>query len=256
MPYRAPCQSHVWYLPFLNNQTVQINPPRTYRYALDSVFITGTGTGVGKTTIATGLARALKRRGTNVGVMKPFAAGIPDGTKFGSPDVRMLMEASGVTDKISLVNPHFYPVPASPYTASRNHGSTADIDITHDSFREISKIHDTVIVEGIGGIMTPILEDYFVYDIIKRLDLCAILVTRNAIGAINHTLMSARICGDEGIQVRGIIINAIDDGYDPGVLASELGDLTKLDILGTVPKIDHTDYDVISEHVAHMLIQL
>lgn len=217
---------------------------------MDSFFIAGTDTDVGKTWITVGLARTLKKNGLDVGVMKPFAAGIPDGTPFQSSDVRHLMEAAGVSDDVSLVNPQFYPIPASPYTAGINLGSNVDVGLVLKSYEKLIHIHDMVLVEGMGGIMTPILKDYFVYDLIRKLDIPVILIARNRIGTINHTLMSAKICRDCGITIRGIIINDIDEGYATSDLKRDLEALTGVAVLGVIPNIDAFDYDVLATTVA------
>lgn len=199
--------------------------------------MTGTDTGVGKTVITCGMARMLSNRGTDVGVMKPFASGIPDGTPYNTADVRMLMDSARVVDPVDLVNPQFYPLPASPYTAYRE-GHGVNFDLVVESFLRLADMHDIMLVEGIGGVMTPLSPGYFLYDIIKRLKLDTILVTSNRLGAINHVLMSASICRHYGVAIRGIIINCIDDGYEPAALRGDLEALTGLGVLATIPKID------------------
>ena len=220
---------------------------------MDSFFIAGTDTDVGKTVITAGLARALQKQGLNVGVMKPFAAGIPDGTIHRTVDVRCIMEAAKTSDDVQLVNPQFYPIPASPYTAQQNLNSEINIPLVIESFLEISRRHDLVLVEGMGGVMTPILKDYFVCDLIQQMAIPAILITRNRIGAINHVLMSAKMCRDYKIPIRGIIINDSDDGYPTDELSRDLKNLTGLDILGVVPKIHSQDYDVLSRTIQDVI---
>jgi len=217
---------------------------------LDSLFISGTDTGVGKTVVTVGLARALRRRGFDVGVMKPFAAGIPDGTRFQTGDVRRIMEAAGVSDDVRLVNPQFYPVPAAPYTARQNLNSEVDIPLVLESFSRLSGSHDLVLVEGMGGIMAPILRDYFVCDLIRDMKTPAILVARTRVGTISHTLMSAKICRDSGVTVRGIVINDIDDGYPPSELKRDLEDLAGLPVLGIIPRVPSPDCDAVSDAVS------
>ncbi len=217
---------------------------------MDSIFIAGTDTGVGKTVVTAGLARALWRQGRDVGVMKPFAAGVPDGTRYRTEDVRRIMEAAGVSDDTGLVNPQFYPIPASPYTAMQNLGGRVDIPLVLESFAELSDSHDLVLVEGMGGIMTPILRDYFVYHLMRDLKIPAVLVTRTRVGTINHTLMSARICRDSGIPVRGVIINDIDEGYPRGELKRDLEALAGLPVLGVIPRVPSLDYDALSDAVS------
>ena len=225
---------------------------------MDSVFVAGTDTGVGKTAVAAGLARALKRRGVDVGVMKPFAAGVPDGTAYRTADVRRLMEAAGVRDDVGQVNPQFYPVPASPYTAGRNLGLEVDVPRVLESFSRLSGSHETVVVEGMGGVMTPILGDYFVYDLVRDLGTPMILVTGTRVGSINHALMSARVCRDGGVTIRGIVVNdGVDGGagegagrYPAGELRRDLEALTGIQVRGVVPRAPSQDPDALCDAVS------
>lgn len=216
---------------------------------MDSVFITGTDTDVGKTVFTCGLARALSNSGVNVGVMKPFASGIPDGTPYNTADVRMLVDAARVDDPISLVNPQYYPIPLSPYTAYKL-GHEVDVDVVVDSFLKLADAHDVVLVEGIGGVMTPLLPGYLLCDMIKRINLHTLVVTRNRIGAINHVLMSVKACEDCGIAIRGLVINCIDDGYEPAALRADLEDLTGHPVLGTIPRLESLDPEILSDAVS------
>ncbi len=171
---------------------------------MDSIFITGTDTGVGKTALTAGLARALRRRGVSVGVMKPYASGIPDGTPYRTRDVRLIMEAAGMDEgDVGLVNPMFYPKPTSPYSATLGKDGSdgddhRDVDVVLDAFDKLAKRYDVVIVEGIGGVMTPIHEDYFVCDLAEDMGIPAVLVTTTRMGAVNHAVMSAEMFNMEG----------------------------------------------------------
>jgi dethiobiotin synthetase len=84
---------------------------------LKSLFITGTDTDVGKTYITSGLAITLRKMGIDIGVMKPFAAGIAQKKGYKSEDVEILCKSAQIHDPENLVNPQFFPIPASPYTA-------------------------------------------------------------------------------------------------------------------------------------------
>jgi len=83
---------------------------------LKSLFITGTDTDVGKTYITSGLAITLRKMGIDIGVMKPFAAGIAQEKGYKSEDVEILCKSAQIHDAENLVNPQFFPIPASPYT--------------------------------------------------------------------------------------------------------------------------------------------
>lgn len=268
---------------------------------MESIFIAGSDTCVGKTCITVGIARALKHKGVNVGVMKPFAStdvdvdfdddevakilakmsprdrgftiiGKTGRTKLDSVflawDVQQIMEAADMPTKdivaVRRVNPQFYPVATSPYTASKNFGFDVDIDLVLNSFDTLKQKYDLVVVEGIGGVMTPILNNYFVYDLVHELDISMILVIRNRIGAINHTLLSVAACKQKGILIKGVIINSVTDPidnddacniqYNPDTLKDDLEDLlVDIPVIGIIPftrKLDpDTLADLISSHI-------
>ena len=206
---------------------------------LKSLFITGTDTDVGKTYVTAGLAVSLRNMGIDVGVMKPFAAGIPQKKGFKSEDLEILANAAQVNDSESLLNPQFFPIPASPYTAWKNLKIKPKINTIISNFKKLSQIHSTILVEGMGGIMTPILKNYFVTDLIKDLKIPAILVTRTKIGSINHTIMTVNMCKKYKIQIKGIVINDFDSGgYKTKELTRDLKNLTGVPILGSIPFID------------------
>jgi len=206
---------------------------------LKSLFITGTDTDVGKTYVTAGLAVSLRNMGIDVGVMKPFAAGIPQKKGFKSEDLEILANAAQINDSESLLNPQFFPIPASPYTAWKNLKIKPKINKIISNFKKLSQIHSTILVEGMGGIMTPILKNYFVTDLIKDLKIPAILVTRTKIGSINHTIMTVNMCKKYKIQIKGIVINDFDSGgYKTKELTRDLKNLTGVPILGSIPFID------------------
>ncbi len=175
------------------------------------IFITGTDTGVGKTVVAAGLAGALKARGINVGVMKPVATGaVWNRGRLVSDDVRFLLNAIGGNDDLDLVCPINIELPAAPYSAHLINKIHINTDRIRHAFLELSKKHDFVVVEGIGGLLVPIKKDYFVADMINELELPALLVARPDIGTINHSLLTVSEAKNRGIDIRGFIINGFD----------------------------------------------
>jgi len=205
---------------------------------LKSLFISGTDTDVGKTYVAAGLAVTLRRMGIDVGVMKPFAAGKAQKKGFKSEDVEILADAAQVNDPENLLNPQFFPIAASPYTAWINLKIKPRISSVLSSFKTLSKIHSVMLVEGMGGIMTPILKNYFVVDLIKEMEIPTVLVTRTKIGTVNHTIMTVQMCKKYKIPIKGIIINDFDSGgYNTRELARDLNSLTHVPVLGSIPFI-------------------
>lgn len=204
---------------------------------LKSIFITGTDTDVGKTYITAGLAVALRKMNVDVGVMKPFAAGTAQKKGYKSEDVEILSKAAQTHDSENLVNPQFFPIPASPYTAWKNLKTKPKISTILSSFKKLSKLHDVILVEGMGGIMTPILKDYYITNMIKEMNIPTVIVTRSKIGTVNHTIMTVEMCEKYKIPIKGIIINNFDTGYPVKDLTRDLQNLTGLKVLGSIPFI-------------------
>ena len=213
---------------------------------MKSYFITGTDTGVGKTAITAALAACIKKLGIDVGVMKPIATGIQQKSDFKSSDVSILCHACGVDDSEDLVNPIFMPIPASPYDASKMLDITFNKEIIFEKFEKLKQKHKMLLVEGIGGIMTPLSQDYFVADMIKQMNLETIIVTRSTLGTLNHTMMTVNTCHNYEIPIKGIIINNYDEKGSPAEQnsPSTIHEITKIPILGTVPFVrDYQNID-------------
>ena len=221
------------------------------------LFITATDTDIGKTYVCAGLAHSLKKLDIDVGIMKPFACGVKQKTGFSSNDLTILTNAAMVNDAEELLNPFFFPIPASPYTAAKNLGVKIDIDYLMKCFRKLDKIHDVMLVEGIGGIMTPILKDYAIIDLIKDLEANTIIVTSSKIGTINHTIMTCNMCKNMKIPVKGLIINNFDStGYPVSDLERDLNALTDLPVLCSLPhmqKFNLNDYAKMIENKMDLL---
>lgn len=202
---------------------------------MQSLFVTGTDTDVGKTYITAGLAVCLRKTGIDVGIMKPFAAGFAQKKGFKSEDVEILANAAQVNDPESLLNPQFFPIPASPYTAWRNLKTKPKIKTALTAFKKLSGLHEMLLIEGMGGLLTPILSNYYVANLIKDMKTPSIIVTRSRIGTVNHTVMTALMCKEYKIPVKGIIINNFDNGYPVSELRRDLEALTGLRVLGSIP---------------------
>ena len=200
------------------------------------LFVTATDTDIGKTYVCAGLAYALKKLGIDVGIMKPFACGVKQKIGFSSNDLTILTNAAMVDDVEDIINPFFFPILASPYTAAKNLGVKIDVEHVMECFRKLDEIHDIVLVEGIGGIMTPILKDYAIIDLIKDLMANTIIVTSSKIGTVNHTVLTCNMCKNMNIPIKGLIINNFDStGYPIPELERDLSALTDLPVLCSLP---------------------
>lgn len=211
----------------------------TEHISLESVFVTGTDTGVGKTMISAGIAHKYRNASLNVGIMKPYSAG-PESRP--SDDARILADAAGIVPTPEI-NPHHQGVAAPPY------GVTPLIPPHHilEIYHRLYDTHDIMVVEGMGGVMVPILRDYFMIDLARDMDLPVIVVADNRIGSINHTLMSLECCRHRGARILGIVLNIISDGYDADMIHDTIQDMVDIPLCGVVPTV--SGWENVAEHL-------
>jgi len=203
---------------------------------MNSFFVTGTDTDVGKTCVSAAIAKHLHDNNVDVGVMKPFASGYKTTTDSVSSDVEILIKYSGVKDPIDLVNPYYFEIPTSPYDACKQLNLEIDISKVIESYKQLTSIHDVVIVEGIGGIMTPISKNYFVSDLISDLQLESIIVTGSKIGAVNHLMLTYEHALQKKLKLKGLLVNQnVSDGYELSNLKHQIFGLTGNKVFGAIP---------------------
>ncbi len=226
---------------------------------MTGVFVTGTDTGVGKTVVAAGIAGAMRKDGIDVGVMKPIATGIPQEKGFRSSDVELLMKASGSTDAESEINPVFLPLEASPFAASKALNIDIKLDEVFSAFKRLTDKHDFVVVEGIGGVMVPIKQNYFVIDMIKEMGLPVLIVSRAALGTLNHTVLTVRACKEYDLNIAGIVLNGVrNDNIAEKTASAIIRELTEIFVIGSIPFIEGLDasnvIDLVSKYVKYDLL--
>lgn len=203
---------------------------------MSGIFITGTDTDVGKTAISAGLAGALRLMGYSVGVMKPVQSGaaLRNG-KLYSQDAEFMKMAADTQDEDELICPVLLREALAPGIAAEIEGKSIDLDLILNSYRELARRHDIVIVEGAGGITVPVKDRFLISDLILLLDLPVIIVARPGLGTINHTFLTIEYARKCGIHVIGVIINNYHGGQaektNPGIISS----LTSIPILGIIP---------------------
>lgn len=175
---------------------------------MNGFFITGTDTGVGKTLVATALARAFVARGLRTAVMKPVAAGViatPEGPR--NDDALALSGAGNVPAPYEDVNPWLLSTPASPHLAARADGVT----ITHDRIlaaqRRLAAASDVLLVEGAGGWLAPISTTETMADVADKLALPVILVVGLRLGCLNHALLTRDAIRSRGMRFAGWVAN-------------------------------------------------
>ncbi len=180
---------------------------------MKSLFITATNTNVGKTYATLKLLHALDDRGYKVGAFKPIETGVDSAP----------LDAALLLQTCQKLNPNFksitiedicpiqFSLPAAPYVA--NSGKTIDFDKIKESYNKIKKQCDILLIEGAGGLLVPVLKDFYIIDFIKHFDAHALLVTHDKLGCINETLLSLEALKSRNIS-HNWCINHFEDTED------------------------------------------
>jgi dethiobiotin synthetase len=198
----------------------------------NSLFITGTDTGVGKTTVASAIAAALRRRGKDVGVLKPVETGCQvaaDGRRVPA-DAEQLRWAAGRDDEdVDLVCPFRLRDPLAPSVAARREGIRLELPDLVDAVRRVAARHELVLVEGAGGLLVPINGTATFADLARACDLRLLVVVGNRLGAINHACLTIDWARGAGLVVAGYVINTLTADDD---LAAHTNVATLRELLG------------------------
>ena len=198
---------------------------------MGKLFVTGTGTGIGKTFVTAAIAHAATRAGRSVRAYKPVASGFAENDLRDS-DPGVLLQSLGRAPTLEAVNeisPWRYIKPVAPYLAAEGEGREvpygAVVDFTKEALRGTE---DLILVEGIGGVMAPVDRLHTVLDWVSALSIPAILVAGTYVGTISHTLTALGVLRAAGIRVCAIILNetlgspvsAAEQGAAIGLFAS------------------------------------
>jgi len=174
------------------------------------LFVTGTDTGVGKTHVAALIARHLARSGLRVGVYKPAASGCRrEQGLVVSDDALLLWEAAGRPCELEWVCPQRFLAPLAPHLAAREEGKRLDPDRLRTGLNHWLRHSDVVLVEGAGGLMSPLGDEEYVADLACDFGFPLVVVARNALGTINQTLQTLITAATfrDGLEVAGVVLN-------------------------------------------------
>ncbi len=214
---------------------------------MNTIFVTGIGTDVGKTIASAILCEALE-----ADYWKPVQAGFESGT-----DAQLIQ--SLITNKKTNVHPETYKLKlaSSPHIAARKEEIKIDLDKIYSDYnnivnREPSIVNDStensklktqnLIVEGAGGLMVPLNDSEFIIDLIKKLNAKVILVSKNYLGSINHSLLTASVCKQNNLDVLGWMFNENYMNYEEEIEA--WSGYTKI---ATIPSGTHINATFVQE---------
>jgi dethiobiotin synthetase len=172
--------------------------------ATPGVFVTGTGTEVGKTVVASVLARTLATEGNRVAVFKPAVTGLEE---EGETDHALLRRASGSGQGDEQIAPYRYQPPASPHLAAALAGEEIDPERLRLAARDAAEGTDAIVCEGVGGLLVPLSHAYLVRDLAVDLGYPIVIVASLGLGTINHTLLTLESARAAGLGVAAVVLN-------------------------------------------------
>jgi len=206
---------------------------------LTTLFFAGTDTDVGKTYTAALVARVLGRAGKRVGVYKPVASGcaVVNG-RLVAEDAVALWEAASRPNTLDQVCPQRFVEPLAPPEAAAAEGKVVDIDLLRNGAACWEKDFDILIVEGAGGLLSPIAEGVLNLDLVKQFESSMLLiVAANRLGAIHQTLATCAAAAYHGVHPKGIILcqPTSDAAKSASSNAAQIARYCAVPVLGSVP---------------------
>jgi dethiobiotin synthetase len=178
---------------------------------MNGIFVTGTDTGVGKTIVSATLLCALRSKGIDAVYMKPVQTGCRlHGKRLIAPDLEMVSSLAGINPsekERQLMAPCRFRMACSPHLAAELERRKISVPEILRAYAWLKKRHEVVIVEGAGGILTPILRQYSMLNLMQALKLPVVVVARPGLGTINHTLLTLRELRRAKLNILGVVIN-------------------------------------------------
>jgi dethiobiotin synthetase len=195
-----------------------------------SWFVTGTDTGVGKTTVAVGILREAAGRGLSTAAMKPAESGCstgPDGALV-PEDARKLQAACTLSLDLDTVCPFRYAEPVAPGVAAARTGQPIDRAVVLDHWRSLQALSpDILLAEGAGGLLVPLGGGRLVADLALDLGAPLLIVARESLGTINHTLLTLEAARARGLDVNAVILNPADGPTPEAAVASNAEEIQR-----------------------------
>lgn len=203
-----------------------------------AILVTGTDLNVGKTYIATGLARMLRVRGVDVGVMKPVELGWPKSAGEWPIDSDALRAAAEVDDPIEDITPYIFEEMVAPQVAADMHQRPIDPEVIKAALWRLRDRHEIVLVEGAGGIAVPYDDGYDLASLAADCDMSVLVVANAHVGTLNHTFLTVHYAKSRGLRVLGIVSNQYDrtlNDESAPTNARMMARMCKVPVLGVVP---------------------
>jgi dethiobiotin synthetase len=173
---------------------------------LRGIFVTGTGTGVGKSIVSAAICAALAARGEKVAAFKPVITGLDQRADEWPLDDELLALHASAGQTREEISPHRFGPPVSPHLAAEMAGEQIEPLALAREARERAEKADALVCEGIGGLMVPLAGGFLVRDLAVELDLPIVIAAKTGVGTINHTLMTIESANAAGLNVTGVVM--------------------------------------------------
>ena len=217
---------------------------------MNALLITGTDTETGKTVLTTALAAYWQRFvSPSLGIMKPIQAGIGDRELYS--------QLFTLNQSIDEINPLYFDAPLAPPIAAAKEGRTIDLGLVWQKFQQLIAARDFVLVEALGGLGSPITNEFTVADLAAEWRLPTVLVVPVKLGAISQAVANVALARLTGVALKGIILNCVQP-----VTKAQINDLTPVDliqsltnipVLGCLPYLENpTDLDKLAQVAANL----
>lgn len=211
------------------------------------LFVTGTDTGVGKTLVSCALLHMLREEGLQAAGFKPVSCGTEAGRMPGGngqwleggiwADAEALRAAAGGKQTLDAVSPLRFQAPLAPTLAAKAEGRTVELDRARQTFAELKKTFDAVVVEGVGGWLVPLDEKTLAADFAAEIGWPVLVVARTGLGTINHTLLTVREIRRAGLELAGVILSDSGSGLPQPGAVGEIERIAGLKILAVLPDV-------------------
>jgi dethiobiotin synthetase len=210
-----------------------------------AIFVTATGTDVGKTFVTTGLIRHLRAQGRKVDAIKPVVSGFdPDHAAAADPGV--LLRALGrpvELAEIARMSPWRFRAPLAPDLAAAREDRSVEFNkLIEFSRQSIAAASDTLFIEGVGGIMVPLDDRHTVLDWMTVLRIPALLVTGSYLGTISHTLTALHVLAQRNVEVSAIVVSETSGSSVtlPDTITTIARFAVPIEVIG-IPRVPHPD---------------
>lgn len=212
-------------------------------------FITGTDTGVGKTWATIALMHYFKEQGLTVVGMKPVAAGCEwlDG-QLKNEDALLIQQNASIALEYEEINPYAFEMPVSPHLA--DNGDFVKLDKIEQSFERLKNKADVVIVEGVGGWLAPLNQEFDIADLAKILQIPVIMVVAIRLGCINHARLTFQAIQVSNIECAGWLAMCVDPAMQKQAENIEtLKNKISAPFLGELPFIAEMDFEILAKNI-------